>query len=953
MAGRGNVRVSITADDRGLQQGLRGAESHLSGFAAKGEASLHRLKLAAIGVGTALGGGLVIGLKDSIQAAEGFDKAQAALQQQLKASGITYRAHSKDIDSVISKTEALTGFTKTELTGALTNMIRSTGSVSESLKLMGTTTDVARARNMDLASAAILVAKAHDGNTGALKRLGISITPVTAAVDKLRESHTKATYAQEQAAKATDKNATAQKVLAEFQQKYTGQADAYGKTSAGAAAKFNAALENLKVTVGEKLLPVLTPLVKQAAAFVQQMTTGKGKGGEFVQTLKNIYDAVKPVVKFFTDHPKYIAIAIGAWGAYKVAAIGALALTKAKAVAQFAGLARTAEVEGAASGRAFGGAFGAAMRNPVLTALGAIVAAEPWITQLTGGDLTAPPGESTTPGGKSTPPGRKPSRTNPNSPGYFNPLPGDPGYKPTGKLTPYPQVAKHSQGRSVPMASAASAPGGMGGSPAPHHAAHHSSGNHVLAGAVHRPPPRPSAPTRVPNAGGGAGFTQGAGTNYSVGNEPEIARRLDRLGKALGLHLTGISGARTPQHSVAVGGFADDPHTRGQASDTPGIEGVPESVLRKFGLTRPFPGAAEADHIQLAGSAPGSGGIPVSGITYTSAGGSSTPGASLGGMTVPAAQQSLATIMGNDYTSVTNRISNIGLHQSAGDISQAGADKQTITAITRALGGKYGPLSAHDRLDLRSQSHQAKIDLSSQNKAAAAKKTATAEKISNGKLKSALNLITTMEHNGSVSSYEANQLRLNAFKAALNGYYGKLSSADRAWCKQRIGEINSALAAAQGTSPAAAAMAANQQPDPTTFGGTPFDDAALTEAQIDTPNDTSDDLAVYKGRLGIATAAYNAAKASGDKAGIVTWGAIMQQLTSSIDGLTSAVTDNTQTLLDLQTQSTQQFQALYNTSQAQYTVLMKGLADMVSGQIGGRVGLGFQTPSFAGSGARY
>ena len=96
------------------------------------------------------------------------------------------------------------------------------------------------------------------------------------------------------------------------------------------------------------------------------------------------------------------------------------------------------------------------------------------------------------------------------------------------------------------------------------------------------------------------GFFPAPGTNYSVGEEPTIAARLNTLGKALHLHLIGISGYRTPQHSVEVGGFADDPHTRGEASDTPGVEGVPESVLERFGLTRPFPGAAEADHIQLA-----------------------------------------------------------------------------------------------------------------------------------------------------------------------------------------------------------------------------------------------------------------------------------------------------------------------------------------------------------------
>jgi hypothetical protein len=98
--------------------------------------------------------------------------------------------------------------------------------------------------------------------------------------------------------------------------------------------------------------------------------------------------------------------------------------------------------------------------------------------------------------------------------------------------------------------------------------------------------------------GGSYGFFPAAGTNYSVGQEPIVAARLDQLGRALRLHLIGISGYRTPQHSVEVGGFADDPHTRGEASDTPGVEGVAESALHQFCLTRPFGGPREADHIQ-------------------------------------------------------------------------------------------------------------------------------------------------------------------------------------------------------------------------------------------------------------------------------------------------------------------------------------------------------------------
>jgi len=98
---------------------------------------------------------------------------------------------------------------------------------------------------------------------------------------------------------------------------------------------------------------------------------------------------------------------------------------------------------------------------------------------------------------------------------------------------------------------------------------------------------------------GAWGFFPAPGTNYSVGEEPALASRLNTLGRALHLHLIGISGYRSPQHSVEVGGFANDPHTRGEASDTPGVEGVGEATLNRFGLTRPFPGAAEADHIQL------------------------------------------------------------------------------------------------------------------------------------------------------------------------------------------------------------------------------------------------------------------------------------------------------------------------------------------------------------------
>ena len=109
----------------------------------------------------------------------------------------------------------------------------------------------------------------------------------------------------------------------------------------------------------------------------------------------------------------------------------------------------------------------------------------------------------------------------------------------------------------------------------------------------------------------GAGFTPDPGTQQTQGQLPLLTAQLNALGKALGVTIYGISGYRTPAHSVAVGGFANDPHTRGQAEDI-GVGSllrssaaqISEAELAKFGLYRPFdpsddPNNSEVNHIQL------------------------------------------------------------------------------------------------------------------------------------------------------------------------------------------------------------------------------------------------------------------------------------------------------------------------------------------------------------------
>jgi hypothetical protein len=101
-------------------------------------------------------------------------------------------------------------------------------------------------------------------------------------------------------------------------------------------------------------------------------------------------------------------------------------------------------------------------------------------------------------------------------------------------------------------------------------------------------------------------FIAQPGTDFASGQEPAITRALRRLSALLGRPVYGISGARTPAHSVEVGGFANDPHTRGQAADVglgaptrDSFAGVTDKQLAAVGLYRPFKSAAEVNHVQL------------------------------------------------------------------------------------------------------------------------------------------------------------------------------------------------------------------------------------------------------------------------------------------------------------------------------------------------------------------
>ena len=127
----------------------------------------------------------------------------------------------------------------------------------------------------------------------------------------------------------------------------------------------------------------------------------------------------------------------------------------------------------------------------------------------------------------------------------------------------------------------------------------------LCGGVTNRADAAPVVKSAVP------GFIPDPGTSQTQGQLPLLTARLDALAKALGVTIYGISGYRTPAHSVAVGGYAHDPHTQGKAEDI-GVNSllrssaaqIRETDFARFGLYRPFDPSGDANntevnHIQL------------------------------------------------------------------------------------------------------------------------------------------------------------------------------------------------------------------------------------------------------------------------------------------------------------------------------------------------------------------
>ncbi len=237
------IEIQIIGDAASLSKAVKSGTSdlgRLDGAADKSSGKWDKFKGAAKAAAIGGIGAVTVALGKSVNAARDAEVTQTKMETQLKALGISYKAHAGEIDRVIAKTSKLAGLDDEDLQDAFTEIVRTTGDVTKSLELTGLAADFARAKHMDVAKAGELVAKVAGGNTGILSRYGVTVK----------------------------KGASATEALGMMQQKFGGQAEAYGKTAAGAQDRFKVATENLQEALGKGLLPVMSALANAAANLI-------------------------------------------------------------------------------------------------------------------------------------------------------------------------------------------------------------------------------------------------------------------------------------------------------------------------------------------------------------------------------------------------------------------------------------------------------------------------------------------------------------------------------------------------------------------------------------------------------------------------------------------------------------------------------------------------------------
>lgn len=201
--------------------------------------ALGGLAVAAGGVAAVIGAGKMLKEFGEMAAEEavGVQKLQKAVEN----TGANWGDAAAGIETYLAAETKRIALDDGQGRAVLQSLTEMTGDYTKAMELMPLAADLARAKNMDLSTAAMLVGRVASGNTSILTRYGIVL----------------------------EKGASSTEALAAIQKRFGGQAETYAKSYAGQMEIFGIQFNNLKETIGAVVLPIMT---KVMAAFADIAT---------------------------------------------------------------------------------------------------------------------------------------------------------------------------------------------------------------------------------------------------------------------------------------------------------------------------------------------------------------------------------------------------------------------------------------------------------------------------------------------------------------------------------------------------------------------------------------------------------------------------------------------------------------------------------------------------------
>jgi len=211
---------------------------------------------------------------DAVKAAIEDQKSQVLLANSLRNTVGATDSAIASVEDYITKQQKLFSVADDQLRPSLAALAAATGSITDAQKLQSVALDIAANKQIDLVTASKLLAKAHGGNIGALKKLYPEISANTV--------------------KSKD-FATALDVVAKAS---SGAAAAAANTLAGRLEGLKLAYGEILETLGYALLPVITEFVAYIQANVLpalESWTNANKD-KIASSLKNVFEVLKTVV---------------------------------------------------------------------------------------------------------------------------------------------------------------------------------------------------------------------------------------------------------------------------------------------------------------------------------------------------------------------------------------------------------------------------------------------------------------------------------------------------------------------------------------------------------------------------------------------------------------------------------------------------------------------------------